>query len=497
MQKRTKNIKLNLILFLLCFILLFSSFAVLPACSVERYTVEYYAGTGGHIDGKKVQKVRMGRKTSSVKAVANVGYKFIGWSDGVTSSSRTDDKSYGGMTVQAYFDIDELSLPVIVIDTEDSKPILDKENYIACSVTVQNTEEQYMFAGKEAKIKGRGNSTWKMFDKKPYKLKFGEKADLFGNGSAKAWTLIANYSDKSLLRNKIAYALGDAMGLEYTNQCRSVELYLNGEYMGVYLVCEQTETGKTRVNVNDDINPEDQGFLVELDWHIIEEDGTEGLDWFYIDGTPYAIKGPETDEDGYTGEATEAIRQYLTKCYNAVKVSSYRDIVELIDVESFAKTYIINELLKNKDVGESSWYIYRDRGGKLFSGPLWDFDLSLGNTSYHVNDGDKTRKPDRLWASESNVWYKLLLKHDGFKALVSALLHEYGQAILDAADNVVNEARACTDSYTRNFDRWKILGKYVWPNPFDIWKLRTWDKQVDYCTDFLNQSMDYLLSVYK
>lgn len=389
-----------------------------------------------------------------------------------------------------HFPMEELSLPLVIINTEDGKEIKDKENYIACEISVRNAEEQYEFEAAEGKIKGRGNSTWQQ-KKKPYKFKFSEKVDLFGNGAAKTWTLIANYSDKSLLRNRMAYAVGDLLGLEYNNQTQPVDLYLNGEYEGVYLVCEQTETGKTRVNIEDGINPEDQGFLVEYDQRAADE-GTEGLDWFGIDGHLYAVKGPETDGDGYSEEVTAVIRQFLTGCYNTVKDGSYAEIERTIDVESFAKTYIVSELFKQVDVGTSSWYLYRDRGGKLKSGPLWDFDLSCGND----NEVDGSRDTDGLWAAEKNVWYKMLLEHDQFKALVADILQENGQAILDKVEEIAEEAKECSDSYERNFERWRILKIYVWPNPIQLNLIHTWEGQVDFVLDFLEESMKYMLSVY-
>ena len=101
-------------------------------------------------------------------------------------------------------------MPVMVINTVDEAPILDKENYVTCSISVSNAKAEYCFNELSAGIRGRGNTTWNM-PKKPYKVKFDSKIDLFGNGAAKKWTLIANYSDPSLIRKYLAYMIGSGI----------------------------------------------------------------------------------------------------------------------------------------------------------------------------------------------------------------------------------------------------------------------------------------------
>ena len=293
---------------------------------------------------------------------------------------------------------------------------ITKENYIDCQISIDNTEEEYILETTAAKIKGRGNSTWAM-PKKPYTIKFDTKTDIFGNGKAKKWILIANYCDKSLTRNMLAYDIGRLVGLSETTTCQSVNVFMNGVYQGVYLLCEQTEIGKTRLNIESDLNEIDTGYLLELDYHAVNE-GDEDVDYFVIGDNLYALKDPEREDDGFTQEHFDFIKDYVTDCYNAVLGNDYQLIQNYIDTLSFAKCYIVHELFNCVDCGQTSFYIYKKAGDKLYAGPLWDFDISSGNCDF----GTKYNDTEYLYAKEVNVWYNNLLRFEEFQTLVTEQL---------------------------------------------------------------------------
>ncbi len=449
----------------------------------------------GSLVGECEQTVAAGALCAPVRAVPRHGYKFIGWSDGETAAERSVTANED-VTLIANFAIEMLSLPILQIDTLNAAPILDKENYVTCSVSVTNADYGFEFSPRSAQIKGRGNTTWTM-PKKPYKLKFDEKIDLFGHGQAKKWTLLADYADKSLLRNRLAFAVGDVLELEYNNTSQPVELYLNGEYMGEYIVCEQTETGTNRVEINDDVNLEDQGFLIELDGHLVEDfyvpDGILDRDWFILNDIPYGVKGPDTEDldDSTAVAVTAKIKKELSTFWGIVKSGDYAQIEQKIDVESFAKTYIVAELFKQQDVSASSWYLYYAPGGKLKSGPIWDYDLSVSNV-----EPAEILTYETIWATQ-NEWYKELLKNSEFVQLVAQLLNDNQAAIRQKIIEVVTQAKACSDSYLRNFVKWdELLGYPSWPSSPSINDIDTWEGQVDFVVDFLNNSLDFMLSQY-
>ena len=253
----------------------------------------------------------------------------------------------------------------MAINTENALPIISKDEYLKCNVSVTNANYEFRFDNKDAKIKGRGNSTWNM-PKRPYKLKFDKKIDLFGNGEAKTWVLLANYCDKSLLRNHIAYNLGAKMGLETTTTSVFIDLYLNGIYQGVYEVCEQNEAGKNRVEISESLDTLDTGYLLELDGRIIGEGGVEGIDYFWLQGKSYAIKSPDTEDVDFTEEHNNYIKNYLSNCYDAIVDKNWTLITELVDVDTFARSYIVNEIMKVGDIGYTSFYLYKKESGKLY-----------------------------------------------------------------------------------------------------------------------------------
>lgn len=390
-----------------------------------------------------------------------------------------------------YFQKD-LELPVFCVNTKDSQTIESKEDYIECEVSVSNTEEKFEFQNKTAKIRGRGNTTWE-YPKKPYKLKFEEKVDLFGNGKAKTWTLIADYKDESLMRNRLAYTVGAVMeNLEWTTSVKSVDLYVNNEYVGVYLVCEQVETGSNRVDIDESMESVDTGYLIELDERAYLE-GELDKDYFKVDGMSFALKTPDTEDESFNVDYLNFIKNYVTGSLSALKGESYDVILSLIDVESFAETYIIHELFKNVDVAFSSFYMYKDSGGKLCSGPIWDFDLSCASNEVITSQYDyleQTRTPNAIYATE-NKFYKYLLSYEEFRQLVSNKLEYYESKIKNVINSecdyvLKNESK----SFERNFMKWgNLIEKTIHTN--------TWEKDVEYVREFLLSGYDYLISYYK
>ncbi|MBR3975257.1 MAG: CotH kinase family protein [Clostridia bacterium] len=317
-------------------------------------------------------------------------------------------------------------------------------------------------------IKGRGNSTWSM-NKKPYNIKFEKKTDLFEMGKAKKWSLLANYTDKSLLRNVVAYNLADNLGLEFVSKCVSVDLYVDGDYYGNYLLCESVEVGDTRVDINDlegdteDVNEKDLdayslGGAQQSDYKKLTA-GTQK--WVNIPNNPENITGGYLLEyelpNRYVNEVSgfitsrnqtivlkapeytsEAQVKYISALYQDFEDAVFsangynskgKHYTEYIDVESFVTMYVFQEYAKNLDAAVTSFYIYKDIDSDIFvASPVWDFDFALGN-SYSAY-GTNISEPSGWWAS--GIYYKTdndtkylstilnaLFRHDDFAALAS------------------------------------------------------------------------------
>ena len=455
------------------------------------HRVTFVANSGGYISGTDIQDVEDGKSSTTVKAIASEGYEFVSWSDGEIDAKRFVKDVTSDISLVANFRKIVYEYPTIFIRTEGSKAVTSKETYLNCTITVDdNKNPEYSLTRVEARIKGRGNSTWDK-PKKPYRIKFNEKVDLFGNGANKDWTLIANYVDPSLIRNYLAYSLGDSFDdVPYTTSTQFASVYLNGEYLGLYMVCEQIETGKNRVEINDDIDNQ-ISFLLELDQRILDEGKTEGIDYFFVNNQPYGIKAPDTEDEAYNASECTRIKNYIQFCIDTIRNGSYADVKTCIDVNSFADGYIIHELFSSIDVNFSSWYISKDKGDRVKNGPIWDFDISAGNVDYN----DQARYADRLFAN-NNTWYKYLLRHQEFKDLVKEKLTKYYNLIHQVIDEKIAEVMMYKPYFLENFEKWKILGKYGWPNPPEIVAINTWEGQVEFVREWLFAKLDFMVNTY-
>lgn len=458
--------------------------------TINKYTVTYKATEGGRISGELFQTVAEGASTEIVKAISYENYHFVKWSDGITTEKRIDDNIINDVTFEAIFEKDDYIFPTILIDT-NNQPIVSKDDYLDCLVSIEDKiNSEFELTEIEAKIKGRGNSTWGM-PKKPYKLKFNKKIDLFGNGKAKTWTLIANYCDKSLARNYLAFNLANYLDpASVTTSCKFVELYLNGSYEGVYLVCEQVEVGVGRVDVETDYTTTNTGYLIELDYKVYEEPTILDEDYFLCDGVPYAIKSPDK-EDVDIKEYLAYIKTYFNKCIKALKTGTFDEVSELIDINSFVQGYIVQELFKNVDVMHSSWYLYKDQDSKLYSGPLWDFDISAGNCDYNSDT-----IYDNMYARNRNYWYKLLFKFPEFNALIKDYLISNYYDILEYLNKRIDNLYMSKDYFDKNFTKWKVMGVYIWPNTPEIVKLKTWEDNIEQVRLWLAKSLYYMFNYY-
>jgi hypothetical protein len=237
-------------------------------------------------------------------------------------------------------------------------------------------------------IRVRGNSTAGIADKRPYRIKFDKKQGLFGKEKAKSWVLLANYYDQTFTLNAIAFRLGQKMGLAHTPSSQHVNLYINNNYKGIYQLTEQIQVNPGRVDIDTA-----KGFLVEFDYHDAESDEVKFTSAKY--SLPVFIKSPEITSNFNTNNAKikwvkDTIDLLTNKMSeNGFPTNGYRD---MIDLESYAKYVLIQQLLDNFDFNSKvpdnsqygkpgSNYAYKDAGTRIYAGPLWDFDLAAGVTS--------------------------------------------------------------------------------------------------------------------
>lgn len=268
---------------------------------------------------------------------------------------------------------DKYKVFTMYVTTENGVDIPYSETnkkYVNCYVSIDGKGEYPDYAG-TARIRGRGNSTWRWYPKKPYRIKLDKKSKILGMGKAKDWVLLANYRDPTDVLNTYAFIVARKMGIPFTTPIRYVEVILNKKYIGVYQVAEQIEQGSNRIDIADD-----GGMLLTLD----VDDGPSSpvpnvgdTCYFYSKeyGLPMAVKYPK-----YTDKAQrEVIREEFAVLERALKGHNYDYVDSVMDIDSYIWLVMLNAFLDNDDfTAPRSTFVFKDVGGKWTWGPAWDFD---------------------------------------------------------------------------------------------------------------------------
>lgn len=379
------------------------------------------------------------------------------------------------------------NLPTVVIHVQDNKEPVDKVTDLQANVSIiskEGTKELY----EPATFRLRGNASMN-FEKKPYRIKFEKKQNVLdAPAKAKKWTLIANYGDKTLMRNIVGFELSRRFGQAYTPYIQPVDVFVNGEYKGCYQLCDQVEVNKNRVNI-DEMTPEDVsgdnltgGYFIEVDAYAYDEKS-----WFNSKrGNPVTIKSP--DEDEIKLAQTTYIKAYFNKLETAVFANDFDDEVtgyrQYLDLESFLNHFLIGELNGNTDT-YWSLYMYKKRNDdKFYTGPIWDLDLAFDNDNrtYPINNlrdwiyatkgsiaGSFNKFVDRIVKDDKKA--KQQLKEIWADARKNKMITE--SSLLEYIDNT---AKLLYASQQLNFKRWNIMGTKVHQNP-KVWG--SYQKEVD------------------
>ncbi|MBR5175433.1 MAG: CotH kinase family protein [Bacteroidales bacterium] len=292
----------------------------------------------------------------------------------------------------------------------------------------------------DTKVKGRGNYTWK-WDKKPYALKFDKKTEVLDMPAHKRWILLANWRDRTLLRNDATFWLSRQSGLPYTVRGQFVELEFNGEHRGNYYLCEQIKIDENRVNITpleDNFEDLSGGYLMEIDsyWDEVNKFRSKYFTLKYMFKEPDEDPAdPEFDpryQDGYTW-----MENYINEFEKVLKTRSAvanGDYNNYLNVDSAILFMLLNELSGNRDYfqngdedhyGPHSTYLYKDKGGLLFMGPGWDFDYETFIAQSYINQNS-----DNGWRGflKTGYYYHFLRYNDDFVERVKTLWNERKEA---------------------------------------------------------------------
>lgn len=382
-------------------------------------------------------------------------------------------------------------LPIVNITLSDGKQAgqihREKTTEMTFSLDCSGTEDFASLDPIAGTIRGRGNSTWK-WAKKPYRIKLSDNVSLLGLDSNKDWILLANYVDKSLIRNTLAYEMGRVLdNISWSPHQYPVDLFINGVYQGVYSLGEHMEVASGRVELTEDMEA-DTGFLIEIGG----VETAEGLNRYYFHTDHYlvryaAFKAPDTDT--ITKAQREFIMDYFQKAEDAIMAG--KGYEKYIDVDSFIDWILLYELSYNMDCCfRRSCFLTKEKGEKLKMGPIWDFDLAFGNFSVdnkYYNDlitVGSNKSGAYIWEN----WCTYLMEDPEFCERLYQRWKEIRDPLLDHAFAVINTYSALLDgSQQENFQVWQIWDKRVGYQSSWCKNANTYEKQIAYLKDFLEK----------
>lgn len=383
--------------------------------------------------------------------------------------------------------------PVMRIVTDGMVPVASKDDYVKATIIIEERDSSGVVTKKifeaTTEIKGRGNSTWDM-PKKPYRLKLTDKAAILGMPSNKHWVLLANYSDKTLMRNTLAFEISRRMGFPYTPRMHYVDLYVNGSFEGNYMFGDHVRTGSDRIDIPE-LKPADTNITGGYHLEIDERRGEPHYFETQRAGMIFCIKSPEdipTNQFTYIRNHVQKVEDIL---YGIDGINTVEELPKYIDMKSFIDYYLLNELAKNVDGNlRLSTFVYKKRDDdKLYFGPVWDYDLSFGNANY--DDGDATAR----WLARKAAWYGQFFSHPQFDKMVKDRWKQLRVGELANINTFIDQtSEMLTKSQTSNFVRWKILNEYVWPNPQIA---GSYKGEVSYLKNWLSERIKWMNSELK
>lgn len=345
------------------------------------------------------------------------------------------------------------TLPSVYIDLQDTTLAdihADKDaKHKGNSIYISTLDGQYNLAVEDSvEIKGRGNSTWRGYEKKPYQIKFDDKTSVLGMGEAKKWILLANAGDDTMMRNQLVYRAASQMDMEYVTQFEYVDLWIEGDYRGTFLLGEKVELGNSRLDLQNDT-----GALFEQDIFFYEEEDY----WFNSEvlDKEFVLKEIVKEDEESIAIAMNDFEQSVDTLMNYLYTVSPETVTlnklsTLIDVDSFAKYYLINEYVLNDESLITSFYWYKDGVNDVIHfGPVWDFDTCLGNNglSYTEHFG------------HNHVPFKTLLSVPEFYQRTHELWERYGEKLEAMTTDISMLKEEIESSAKMNYVRWNTLGK--------------------------------------
>jgi hypothetical protein len=427
------------------------------------------------------------------------------------------------------FPVIDLDIPLISIET-NGEEIVDEPKIQANMLVLANNET--VFEGNIG-IELRGSTSRRLFDKKSFAIETwdadGNDIDVNINGlpEEEDWVLYGPYSDKTLIRNMLIYDLARDIG-GYASRGFFTEIEVNGEYEGVYVFLEKIKRDDNRLALSNLRQSENSGEDL-TGGYILKIDKTAGdsddEDWsgdveytqeisfrseygVFGDELSYSAFGAKRGEETYylyedpsasdiTSEQKNYIQSYINEFETAIINDEFESVYQnYIDIDSFVDHFILNELSGNPDAYRLSTYLHKDKNEKLRMGPIWDFNIALGNDGRSTTEGwiiDYNQNyPDDLWLIP--FYWEKLFSDPVFQSTLRSRWNNLRSSSLSVAtihakiDSYANEL-GNAGAIDRNFDRWDILGEQV---AFNSFVGETYEDEINYVKDWVEARIEWM-----
>lgn len=411
-----------------------------------------------------------------------------------------EKKVYGNLSALGAESDENSSIPTISIVTDSGKAVT-KKVYEGAAVSASGAvSDEWDFSDLRAQVKCRGNYTYSSTEKKSYRVRFDDKINLFnqGDGKARSWVLMAEHCDQSFLRNHIAFAMAKKLtNISYSSSSSFVHLIINGKDQGIYHVVEQHQVGKHRVDINEDPEIVDTDYFIEWDKYA-DSDGIYGINWFYAGENKFIVKS-----DAMSEAKCSFLSDFFNNANEAIAGGDESEIRKYLNVDTFVDMYILQEVMKNIDVGWSSFFFVKSAGGTISCTCPWDFDLAAGNDARLDNgsyEGLYVGNPEyvlfggRKRLDQGNEWFAYLMMRTWFVDLVTARWDEVKGDMQDTAISEIDRISTCfADDIETNFKAWpRLFGSKINQEPDQIRALDTYQKHVAYLREWMVNRFTWL-----
>jgi len=381
------------------------------------------------------------------------------------------------------------NLPIVVINT-NGKIIVDNPRIVCDMGIIHNASnlnqisDQFNNYNGNISIEIRGSSSQEIFPKKSYSLETqtfngdNNNVSLLDLPAENDWILHGPYSDKTFLRNHFTFELSSKMG-HYAPKTKYCELFINSEYMGVYMLVEKIKRDKNRVDINEFENndPTTGGYIIKID-KLTESaiNGSWCSDFMTFNQNSVCFQYHYPKADDISLEQKSYIENFMNEISIIINDLSLNqtniESIDKINFDSFVDYFIISELSKDVDAYRISVFLHKKselNGGKLYMGPVWDYNLSFGNVDFCQSSsisGWVLHEETSCRTSIPSFWYDLI-QNDTFREKLILRWDEIRNNILSFDQifyHIDSVSNYLTDAQTRNFEKWDILGEWVWPN---------------------------------